>query len=127
MQEDKSGEHKAAWEKIDSAHGILVPGGFGIRGVEGMVLAAKYAREKGVPYLGICLGMQVGLAACPVHAACWYSHLLCPACKLLLVLVLRAVLFPGLLRSKSVHLSEHMHMLEAKGLRLLATIAGCCH
>ncbi|GAA5218410.1 CTP synthase [Corallincola platygyrae] len=40
---------------------ILVPGGFGERGVEGKILAAKYARENGVPYLGICLGMQVAL------------------------------------------------------------------
>lgn len=41
------------------ADGILVPGGFGIRGVEGMISAAKYARENKVPYLGVCLGMQV--------------------------------------------------------------------
>ena len=39
--------------------GILVPGGFGNRGIEGMVLAAQYARENNVPYLGICLGMQM--------------------------------------------------------------------
>ena len=38
---------------------MLVPGGFGQRGVEGMVLAAKYCRQNGVPYLGICLGLQV--------------------------------------------------------------------
>lgn len=41
--------------------GILVPGGFGERGVEGKILAAQYAREHNVPYLGICLGMQVAL------------------------------------------------------------------
>ncbi|MBU2427343.1 MAG: CTP synthase [Gammaproteobacteria bacterium] len=41
--------------------GILVPGGFGERGVEGKILAAKYAREQQIPYLGICLGMQVSL------------------------------------------------------------------
>ncbi|CAN5672595.1 CTP synthase [soil metagenome] len=41
--------------------GILVPGGFGIRGIEGKVRAARYAREHGVPYLGICLGMQVAV------------------------------------------------------------------
>jgi CTP synthase len=39
---------------------ILVPGGFGERGIEGKMLAVRYARENGVPYLGICLGMQVG-------------------------------------------------------------------
>ena len=40
---------------------VLVPGGFGDRGVRGMILAAKYAREKKVPYLGICLGMQISV------------------------------------------------------------------
>ncbi len=40
---------------------ILVPGGFGERGIEGKILAARYAREQGVPYLGICLGMQVAI------------------------------------------------------------------
>ena len=42
---------------LGSADGILVPGGFGSRGIEGMILAARYAREKNVPYFGICLGM----------------------------------------------------------------------
>ena len=40
---------------------VLVPGGFGDRGVRGMLLAAKYARENNVPYLGICLGMQIAV------------------------------------------------------------------
>lgn len=39
----------------------MVPGGFGDRGVRGMMLAAKYARENNVPYLGICLGMQIAV------------------------------------------------------------------
>ena len=41
--------------------GILVPGGFGNRGIEGKMVAARYAREHGVPYLGICLGMQMAV------------------------------------------------------------------
>ena len=41
--------------------GIIIPGGFGSRGIEGMILAAKYAREKGIPYFGICLGMQIAV------------------------------------------------------------------
>ncbi len=41
--------------------GILVPGGFGVRGIEGKVCAARFARERGVPYLGICLGLQVAV------------------------------------------------------------------
>lgn len=48
-------------ELLDSLDAILVPGGFGERGVEGKILAAQYAREHKVPYLGICLGMQVAL------------------------------------------------------------------
>ena len=81
MQADKSTEHTEAWDKIHSAHGILVPGGFGIRGVEGMILAAKYAREKEVPYLGICLGMQVGRtfdAACMPTGAGIVIHAMLP-------------------------------------------------
>ncbi len=46
---------------LGGVDGILVPGGFGIRGIEGKVRAARYAREQGVPYLGICLGMQVAV------------------------------------------------------------------
>ena len=42
-------------------HAILVPGGFGQRGIEGMVRAVTHAREKEIPYLGICLGMQVAV------------------------------------------------------------------
>jgi len=46
---------------LESLDGILVPGGFGVRGVEGKIIAAKYARENKVPYLGICLGLQVAV------------------------------------------------------------------
>ncbi|MDP0927675.1 CTP synthase [Paracoccus onubensis] len=46
---------------LDGYHGIVVPGGFGERGTEGMIAAARYAREKKVPYLGICLGMQMAV------------------------------------------------------------------
>ena len=46
---------------LGDADGILVPGGFGTRGTEGKILAAKYAREHGIPYLGLCLGMQLAI------------------------------------------------------------------
>ena len=46
---------------LSDVDGILVPGGFGTRGTDGKILAAKYAREKKVPYLGICLGMQLAI------------------------------------------------------------------
>ena len=48
-------------ERLFGLNGILVPGGFGSRGIEGMILAVKYAREKELPYFGICLGMQVAV------------------------------------------------------------------
>ena len=51
--------HADAWKRLRAADGILVPGGFGHRGVEGKILAANYARTNGVPYFGICLGLQV--------------------------------------------------------------------
>ncbi len=48
-------------EVFRDVHGILVPGGFGTRGTEGKILAARYARENNVPYFGICLGMQIAV------------------------------------------------------------------
>ncbi|XP_076952249.1 uncharacterized protein LOC143625917 [Bidens hawaiensis] len=64
--EDESAEltpkaHTKAWETLRNSACVLVPGGFGDRGVKGMILAAKYARENKVPYLGICLGMQISV------------------------------------------------------------------
>lgn len=47
------------WEAFKSVNGVLVPGGFGIRGTEGKIQAAKYCRENKIPYFGICLGMQI--------------------------------------------------------------------
>ncbi len=46
---------------LDGVDGVLVPGGFGNRGIEGKILVARYARENGIPYFGICLGMQVAV------------------------------------------------------------------
>jgi CTP synthase len=46
---------------LDDVDGVLVPGGFGIRGIEGMILTVQYAREKKIPYFGICLGMQMAV------------------------------------------------------------------
>ncbi|PKY01999.1 CTP synthase [Aspergillus campestris IBT 28561] len=54
-------EHYKAWHDVTSADGILVPGGFGTRGTEGMINAAHWARTKSKPYLGICLGMQIAV------------------------------------------------------------------
>ena len=52
-------EKARSWESVQSADGILVPGGFGSRGTEGKIQASRYAREHKIPYLGLCLGMQL--------------------------------------------------------------------
>lgn len=54
---------------LKDVHAILVPGGFGLRGMEGKVLAVQYARENNIPFLGICLGMQVAVIECARHMA----------------------------------------------------------
>lgn len=52
-------EHGHGLDRLSRADGIVVPGGFGYRGIEGKIIAARYARENGIPYFGLCLGMQV--------------------------------------------------------------------
>ena len=52
-------EKDKGWEQFEGLDGIVVPGGFGERGVEGKIMAARWARENNIPYLGLCLGMQV--------------------------------------------------------------------
>ena len=56
-----------AAELLKDAHGILVPGGFGDRGIEGKISAIRYARENDVPFLGICLGMQMAVVEFARH------------------------------------------------------------
>ncbi|MDX6545622.1 MAG: synthase, partial [Gaiellales bacterium] len=53
--------------KLQEADGVLIPGGFGIRGIEGKIAAARFARENQVPYLGVCLGMQVAVVEFARH------------------------------------------------------------
>jgi len=54
-------EKRGSLERLDGVHGILVPGGFGERGTEGKMNSIRYAREKKVPYYGLCLGMQLAV------------------------------------------------------------------
>jgi CTP synthase len=61
-------EQGVGLERLDAVDGIVVPGGFGYRGVEGKIIAARYAREHHVPYLGLCLGMQVMCVEFARHA-----------------------------------------------------------
>jgi CTP synthase len=58
-----------AKRELAACDGVLVPGGFGVRGIEGKIQAARYAREQGLPYLGICLGMQIAVAEFARHIA----------------------------------------------------------
>lgn len=61
-------EKGRGWERLDEVGGIVIPGGFDVRGIEGKVKACRYAREKKVPYLGLCLGMQVMIIELARHA-----------------------------------------------------------
>ena len=60
---------RAARERLSDVDGILIPGGFGGRGIEGKIRAARVARELGIPYLGICLGMQIAVMEFARHVA----------------------------------------------------------
>lgn len=60
-QETSPSEYYKAWHAVSTANGILVPGGFGQRGTEGMMKAARWARMNNTPYLGVCLGMQLAV------------------------------------------------------------------
>lgn len=68
VDSEKLNEENCA-ERLADADGILVPGGFGDRGIEGMIVAAQYARENGTPYFGICLGMQIAVIEFARHVA----------------------------------------------------------
>ena len=56
-------------QRLEGVHGILVPGGFGERGTEGKIAAVRFARERNVPFLGICFGMQMAVIECARHLA----------------------------------------------------------
>ena len=59
IKRDDSEKYNDAWKLLKESDGILVPGGFGIRGIEGKIKAAEYARLNKIPYLGVCLGLQI--------------------------------------------------------------------
>jgi CTP synthase len=67
--ESEAARRERTRELLATADGILIPGGFGGRGIEGKIAAAQIAREQGIPYLGICLGMQVAVAEFARHVA----------------------------------------------------------
>jgi CTP synthase len=65
----EGGDSRESLQELDDVDGILIPGGFGGRGIEGKIAAARVARERQIPYLGICLGMQVAVAEFARHVA----------------------------------------------------------
>jgi CTP synthase len=67
--DSESANDPAVAARLEQAAGILIPGGFGGRGIEGKIRAAQIARERGIPYLGICLGMQIAVAEFARHVA----------------------------------------------------------
>lgn len=69
QQDANPKKYHDAWRIVVGANGILVPGGFGERGIEGMILAIKWAREQNIPFLGICLGFQLAVVE-------WARHVL---------------------------------------------------
>lgn len=71
--EDLESDDQDSWKQLKNAHGILVPGGFGERGIEGIIKAISFAREHQIPFFGICLGMQC-LAIDFARHVLGYSH-----------------------------------------------------
>ena len=65
MLKSEPSRYHGAWQKICTASGILVPGGFGTRGIEGKIAAIKWARERNIPFLGVCLGLQMAVIGKP--------------------------------------------------------------
>ena len=62
-------EHNGVGTVLETVDGVLVPGGFGVRGVEGKIQAVRFARERGIPFLGICLGLQCAVVEIARHMA----------------------------------------------------------
>jgi CTP synthase len=61
ISSDRFTDQKAAAEILAGYDGLLIPGGFGVRGIDGMIEAIRYAREHGLPFFGICLGLQIAI------------------------------------------------------------------
>jgi CTP synthase len=96
-QESSPAEFHKAWHAVCTADGILVPGGFGIRGTEGMIKATTWARTKRVPFLGVCLGMQLAVIeyarnVCGIEGA--GSEELQPNCKNPVIVYMPEVGYP---------------------------------
>jgi CTP synthase len=94
-------EKRGAGPLLDGVDGILVPGGFGGRGIEGKIAAVRYAREKKVPFFGICLGLQVAVIEFARHVCALKTA--------------NSVEFEPLGEHPVIHLMAHQHKVEKKG------------
>ena len=94
-------ERKGAGPLLDGVDGVLVPGGFGSRGVEGKIVAVRYAREQGVPFFGICLGLQVAVIEIARHL-CGLDEATSFECD-------------SEARHQVIHLMEHQKRVDRKG------------
>ncbi|MCQ8240228.1 CTP synthase [Rhizosaccharibacter radicis] len=69
FEQGAGGSHQGAIQRLEDVHGILVPGGFGERGSEGKIEAVRFARERRIPFFGICFGMQMAVIECARNLA----------------------------------------------------------
>jgi CTP synthase len=71
MRSQDPARYDSAWRRLKMVNGVLCPGGFGDRGIEGKALCSKYCRESGTPYFGICLGLQTAVIDFARHELGW--------------------------------------------------------
>jgi len=71
MRANDPAKYDTAWRRLKQVQGVLCPGGFGDRGVEGKALSSKYCRESNIPYFGICLGLQTAVIDFARHELGW--------------------------------------------------------
>jgi len=109
LEHPESPEGQYAWQQLEDVAGIIVPGGFGNRGIEGKIAAARFARERNISYLGICLGMHMMLIECA------RSLLQCPDAN--------STEIDAETTMPVIHLLEGQHLVAKGGSMRLGTFA----
>ncbi|XP_016399837.1 CTP synthase 1-like [Sinocyclocheilus rhinocerous] len=139
LQEEPVRYHEA-WQKLCSANGILVPGGFGVRGTEGKIQAISWARKQKKPFLGVCLGMQLAVCEFARNMLDWKdanSTEFDPETKHPVVIdmpehnpgqmggTMRLGKRRTIFKTKNSILSKHVLHMEASKLKLVMKISPC--